>query len=100
MIHESPALVSIGYSVCQVILTENLNMRRVAAKFVPRLLTTDQKERRLGVCSELRELESTDLSLLSRIITGDESWCYGCDPETKQQSSQWMSPQSPHMVYR
>ena len=63
-IHESSALVSIGYSVCQVILTENLNMRRVAAKFVPRLLTTDQKERRLGVCSELRELETNDPSFL------------------------------------
>jgi hypothetical protein len=26
---------------------------------------------------------------LSRVITGDESWIYGYDPETKQQSSQW-----------
>ena len=29
------------------------------------------------------------------MITGDESWCYGYDPETKQQSSQWKSPGSP-----
>ena len=28
----------------------------------------------------------------SMVITGDESWCYGYDPETKQQSSQWKSP--------
>jgi hypothetical protein len=26
---------------------------------------------------------------------GDESWIYGYDPETKQQSSQWKRPQSP-----
>jgi hypothetical protein len=26
---------------------------------------------------------------------GDESWVYGYDTETKQQSSQWKSPQSP-----
>jgi hypothetical protein len=26
---------------------------------------------------------------------GDASWIYGYDPETKQQSSQWKSPQSP-----
>jgi hypothetical protein len=26
---------------------------------------------------------------------GDESWIYGYDPETKQQSLQWKSPQSP-----
>jgi hypothetical protein len=28
------------------------------------------------------------------VITGDESWIYGYDPETKQQSSQWKSPNS------
>jgi hypothetical protein len=32
---------------------------------------------------------------ISRIILGDESWVCGYDPETKQQSSQWKSPQSP-----
>jgi hypothetical protein len=26
---------------------------------------------------------------LSRVITGDESWIYGHDPESKQQFSQW-----------
>jgi hypothetical protein len=26
---------------------------------------------------------------------GDETWFYGYDPEAKQQSSQWKSPQSP-----
>ncbi|PNF34008.1 hypothetical protein B7P43_G04649 [Cryptotermes secundus] len=28
---------------------------------------------------------------------GDESWIYGYDPETKQQLSQWKSPQSPRV---
>lgn len=28
----------------------------------------------------------------SAIITGDESWCYSNDPKTKQQSSQWKTP--------
>jgi len=31
---------------------------------------------------------------LSRVITVDESWVCGYDPETKQQSSQWQSPNS------
>ncbi|KAJ4438725.1 hypothetical protein ANN_14672 [Periplaneta americana] len=30
-----------------------------------------------------------------RIVTGDESWCYGYDPESKQASSQWKTPNSP-----
>jgi hypothetical protein len=36
------------YEVCQI-LTKNFNMRRIAAKFVPRLLTNDQKQRRVNV---------------------------------------------------
>ena len=30
-----------------------------------------------------------DLDLLKKIITGDESWVYGCDIETKAQSSRF-----------
>ncbi|GFX65455.1 mariner Mos1 transposase [Trichonephila clavipes] len=32
---------------------------------------------------------SDDPEFMKLIITGDESWVYGYDPETKQQSSQW-----------
>jgi len=70
-------------------------MHRVAAKFVPRILTADQKQQRVYFCTELRQLASDDETFLSRVITGDESWLYGYDPETKQQSSQWKSPTSP-----
>lgn len=94
-IREICDMVGIGYGICQAILTENLNMHRIAAKFVPRLLTFDQKQRRLDVCQELRDTANGDPTFISRIITGDESWVYGYDPETKQQSSQWKSPKSP-----
>jgi hypothetical protein len=50
----------ISYGVCQEILTENVNMCRIAAKFVPRLLTNDQKQRRINVCPELREKANED----------------------------------------
>jgi hypothetical protein len=33
-----------------------------------------------------------DSELLSKIITDDETWAYGYDPETKQQPSQGKSP--------
>jgi hypothetical protein len=42
-IRELADTVVVSYGVCQEILTENLNQRRIAAKFVPRLLTNDQK---------------------------------------------------------
>ena len=34
-------------------------------------------------------------TVLKKVITGDESWVYGYDPETKQQSSQWKYPDEP-----
>ena len=44
--------VSISKSVCHEILTENLGMHRIAAQFVPRLLTDDQKQNRVDVSQE------------------------------------------------
>jgi len=76
--------VEVGYGTCQRVLTEELGMHRVAAKFVPRILTADQKQQRVNVCTELRQLASDDETLLSRVITGDESWVYGYDPEAKR----------------
>jgi histone-lysine N-methyltransferase SETMAR len=71
------------------------NELNIAAKFVPRLLSNDQKEHCVAVCSELKDQTENDTYFISTIITGDESWVYGYDPETKQQSSQWKRPNSP-----
>jgi len=93
-IKDIAAIVNVSYGTVQTILTCDLNMHRVAAKFVPRLLTPEQKEHRVAICQELRQRYVDDPSFMSRVITGDESWVYGYDPETKQQSSQWKSPGS------
>jgi hypothetical protein len=45
-------------------------------------LRADQNQQRVNICEE------------ARVITGNKSWIYGYDPETKQQSSQWKSPNS------
>jgi len=39
-------------------------------------------------------LERQD-DILGRVITGDETWGYQYDPETKQQSAQWKTANSP-----
>ena len=64
-------------------------------KFVPRLLTPEQKEHRVAIGKELRQRAVGDPSFMSRVITGDERWVYGYYSETKQQSSQWKSQGSP-----
>ena len=94
-IKEIAAIVNVSYGTVQTILTCDLNVHRVAAKFGPRLLTPEQKEHHVAICEELRQRVLHDPSFMSRITTGDESWVYRYDPETKQQSSQWKSPESP-----
>jgi len=94
-IDEISEATGVSWSSCQRFLTVDLNMRRVAAKFVPRLLAQDQKNIRLTLCQELKNQIESDPNFLSKVITGDESWCYVYDPETKQASSQWKTPTSP-----
>jgi len=91
---ELEATTGVLWSSCQRILTVELHMIRVVAKFVPRLLSEDQRANRLDVCHEMKDQLKNDPDFLSKIIKGDESWCYGHDPETKQQSSQWKSASS------
>jgi histone-lysine N-methyltransferase SETMAR len=86
--------VSISKTVCHEILPKNLGMHRIAAKFLPRLLTDDQKRNRVDVSQELLDRANND-NFLENIITGDETWVYGYDVETKVQSSQWVSKTSP-----
>ena len=81
--------ISVGS--CHDILTEELKMHGVAAKFVPRLMTSDQQAHCVQVCQDLLDHSENDIEFLSKIITRDESWVYGYDVETKVQSSQWMS---------
>lgn len=87
----------IGISIGSVhsILTEDLKMRRVSAKFVPKLLTTEQKQLRLEIAQDMLDSANSNPNFLNTVITGDESWIYGYDPETKMQSSQWKHSTSP-----
>jgi len=54
-VHDLCAEVGIGYGSCQRILAEQLNMHRIAAKFVLKGLTQDQKESRRAIRQELKE---------------------------------------------
>ena len=87
----------VGVSIGSVhtVLTADLGLRRVSVKFVPKLLTMEQKQRRLEIAQDMLDCVESDSNLLNAVITGDESWVYGYDQETKAQSSQWKHPLSP-----
>ena len=64
IIREIAEDVGIGFGSCQAILTEKLNIHRVASKSVPRVLTEDQKANRVNISQELLYRVSVDEKLL------------------------------------
>jgi len=40
-------------------------------------------------------MADADKNFFNKIVTGDETWCFAYDPETKRQSSEWVGETSP-----
>ncbi len=68
------------------VIREELKMRKICAKFIPRVLREDQKER---CYHDSRKMVNSDPAVLDTLVTCDESWIYCYDPETKKLSCQW-----------
>jgi len=88
-VRELAGEVGVSIGSVQTILTADLGLRRVSAKFMPKLLAMEQKQLRLEIAQDMLDCVESDSNFLITVITGDESWVYGYDPETKAQSSQW-----------
>ncbi|UYV69373.1 hypothetical protein LAZ67_6003354 [Cordylochernes scorpioides] len=71
------------------IVTKDLKLKKTPAKFIPRFLTNEQKLCRLATCENMLEMTRTDPEWKDKIITGDETWVYDYDPETKRQYAEW-----------
>ena len=97
--HVSIEIISAQFDVSvgtvHTIIREELKMQKICAKFVPRMLREDQKERHCHDSREMVELINSDPAVLDDLVTCDESWIYCYDPETKRQSSQWKHAGSP-----
>ena len=85
--------VSVG--AAHTINHEQLKMQNICAKFVPRVLSEEQKERRHNNSREMVEFIDPDPEVLEVLETRDESWIHCCDTESKRQSFQWKHAGSP-----
>lgn len=81
--------------ITRQIPTENVGIHRVAATYLPRLLSQERKQKLIDISKELVEREYADGYFLKNIVTRDETWVYGSDVEPRAQSSQWLSETSP-----
>ena len=94
-VRDVASVIGCGKSTVQRVLTSDLAMTRVCARWVPRLLTTEQKECRVASSKEFLKRHMRDDTFLDRIITTDGTWLRYFEPESKRQSSVWKTSNSP-----
>jgi histone-lysine N-methyltransferase SETMAR len=88
--------LGISHGSAHHIMHDILQYHKVAARWVPRQLTLELKERRMDACEELMGRYKTEGdAFLQRIVTGDESWVHYFQPETKRASKEWRHSISP-----
>jgi hypothetical protein len=92
MIAES---LNIPKAVVLRVLKEDLKNRKLCARFVQHFLTPEQREGRVTSCQDIIAMVDADKNLFNTITTGDETWCFACDPETNRQSSDWVGETLP-----
>ena len=69
--------VSLG--TVHIIVREELKMRKICEKFVPRVHGEDQKERRCYESREMVKLINSDPSVFYALMSCEESWIYCYD---------------------
>ena len=88
--------VGISQERVHSILTEDLEMRKLSERWVPRLLTVDQKHTRRTLSrTNLNLFEEDPANFLKRFVTMGETWVHHFTPEAKQQSKQRKHQGSP-----
>jgi len=65
-------------------------MKKLYARWVPPLLTADQKRTRIKISEQcLERFSKNKTNFVHRFITMDETWIHHYTPESKQQPKQW-----------
>ena len=89
-VREVAEAVGVSYETAINILHDKLSVRKVSARWVPRLLTVDNKRIRLSMSKQCLDLFKRNSQVfLRRVVTVDETWIHYYTPESKRQSKQW-----------
>ena len=74
------------------ILHERLGLRKICAHWVPHLLTDEQKQSLVRLASQvLEKYDKCDPCRLEEIVTGDETWIYHFQSDSKAENKVWVS---------
>ena len=78
-------------------LYELLTVKKNCSRWIPHNLSIAQRNVRIEWSKEmLQKYERGDSKHVYGIVTGDESWIYAYEPESKQQSAVWLFQNEPN----
>ena len=80
------------------ILRERLGLCKICVRWVPHLLTDEQKQSRVRLASQVIEKYDNDPHDLEEIVTGDETWIYHFQPDSKAKNKVWVSSEGDRPV--
>ncbi|XP_061705471.1 histone-lysine N-methyltransferase SETMAR-like [Cydia pomonella] len=88
--------LGIGSAALQTIIHYHLALHKRCSRWVPHKLTDLQKDRRVDWCKfMIDKFDAGEKKNVYDILTGDETWLYNYDPETKRQSTVWCFEDEP-----
>ena len=74
----------------QTILKKRLDLRKVCARWVPHLLTEEQKTHRLKCARELlKTYKGCNSRAISDLLTDDETWVHMFEQQRRADNKQW-----------
>ena len=82
-------------STAQLVLTADLGLSHVSARWVLRLLSEEEKTARFDASIRFLGISQSDPTFLDLIITTDETWVHYYEPEDKRMSMVWKIRDSP-----
>ena len=81
----------------QTILKKHWDLRKVCSRWVPHLLTEEQKIQRLRCARELlKTYKGCNSWVISNLLTGDETWVHMFEPQRRADNNQWKRKDQKH----
>ena len=84
----SVRMISKAVGICvgavKTILTNDLKIHKVCAKFAPKILFRDQRQFRVECCTDILQMIEANYEFLNNVVTCDESWEFIHEPQSKR----------------
>ena len=89
-VKDTASCTGISEGSVQTILKKRLDLRKIGARWVPHLLTEEQKTQCFKCARELlKTCKGCNSQVISNLLTGYETWVHMFEPQRRADNKQW-----------